>query len=99
MTGEEGWSNPQIVVNGASIGAMERGATPNRRSLRVSRGGKGKKKILTPSPESHCTESHPPRGEHRRGEGRIATVVADRRREEGSRKGKVCSRMELGLKP
>ena len=28
MTGEEGWSNPHIMVNGASIRVMERGATP-----------------------------------------------------------------------
>ena len=28
VTGEEGRSNPQIVVNGHPIGTMERGATP-----------------------------------------------------------------------
>ena len=33
---------------------MEHGATPNWRSLRVSRGGKGK--VLTQSPENHPHE-------------------------------------------
>ena len=78
MTGEEGLSNPQIVVNGHPIGTMERGATPIG-GASVSREVEKGEKTLTPSPGSHRTEDHSPRGERRRGQGRIATVVADRR--------------------
>ena len=69
MTGEEGWSNPQIVVNGASIGAMERGAAPNRRSLRVSRG----EKRGNPHPIPRVTAQRATLREVNSGEGRGET--------------------------
>ena len=71
----------------ASIGAVERGATPNRRSLRVSRGGKGEKSSpqVQRATVQRTTLHEVNTGE---GKGRIATVVADRRREEDSRGGR-----------
>ena len=59
MTGEEGRSNPQIMVNGASIGAMERGATPIGGASASREVEKKEGKVLTQSPESHRTENHP----------------------------------------
>ena len=91
MTGEEGRSNPQIVVNGASIRAMERGATLIG-GASASREVEKRGKSPHPKPREPPYREPPPRGERRRGEGRIARMVAVRHREEDSRRGKESSR-------
>ena len=66
MTGEEGRSNPQIVVNEHRSEQWSAEQPQSEKPPRLARWKRGK--VLTQSPESHRTENHLPRGERRRGE-------------------------------